>query len=116
MCLFILKINLLLLLNKSFNNYNFLTISQVTWLGADISFPYILFKYNILQKYPMPSLKKLVVTGAPFLKKIQETVAKMMPHTQILNCYGKNQIIKSAERLFGNQNVVIFKKNMERVL
>ncbi|XP_018350298.1 PREDICTED: uncharacterized protein LOC108753314 [Trachymyrmex septentrionalis] len=60
----------------------------VTWLGADISFPYILFKYNILQKYPMPSLKKLVVTGAPFLKKIQETVAKMMPHTQILNCYG----------------------------
>ncbi|KAG5348319.1 LUCI monooxygenase, partial [Acromyrmex charruanus] len=58
----------------------------VTWLGADISFPYILFKYNILQKYSMPFLKKLVIISGLFLKKIQEAIAKMMPHTQILNC------------------------------
>lgn len=76
---------------------------------ADILFPYNLFKYNILQKYPMPSLKKLVIIGGPFPKKIQKAVAKIMPHTQILNCYGNNQIIKP-ERLFDNQNAVIFKK------
>jgi len=44
----------------------------------------------------MSSLKKLVITGGPFTKKTQETLAKMMPNTQILNCYGKiNQIVKS---------------------
>lgn len=37
----------------------------------------------------MPSLKKLVVTGAPFTKQVQEALAKVMQHTQILNCYGK---------------------------
>ncbi|XP_011689023.1 PREDICTED: luciferin 4-monooxygenase-like [Wasmannia auropunctata] len=61
---------------------------RITWFGCDTSFPYSLLKYNISQKYPMPSLKKLVITGGPFTKKIQEDVAKILPHTQILNCYG----------------------------
>ncbi|XP_028047842.2 luciferin 4-monooxygenase isoform X2 [Monomorium pharaonis] len=61
---------------------------KVTWFGCDISFPSRLLKYNILQEYPMSSLKKLVITGGPFTKKTQEAIAKMMPHTQILNCYG----------------------------
>ncbi|XP_011872253.1 PREDICTED: luciferin 4-monooxygenase-like [Vollenhovia emeryi] len=60
----------------------------VTWFGCDTSFAHYLLKHNILQKYPMSSLKKLVVTGAPFTKEIQEATAKIMPHTQILNCYG----------------------------
>lgn len=57
----------------------------------------------------MPSLKKLVITGAPFTKKAQEALAKMMPHTQILNCYGKmNQTVKS-KKLFDNPDAVIKK-------
>lgn len=44
---------------------------------------------NIFQKYPMPSLRKMMITGAPFTKNLHETVAKMMPHTQILQSYGK---------------------------
>ncbi|XP_039315156.1 luciferin 4-monooxygenase isoform X2 [Solenopsis invicta] len=61
---------------------------KVTWHGCDIGFPNRLVKYNILQDYPMPSLKKLVITGGPLTKKTQETIAKIMPHTKILNCYG----------------------------
>jgi len=93
----LLKIYLLFLIETFSNNYNFSTIHfQITWYGCDISFPYCLVKYNILHKYPMSSLKKLVITGGPFTKKTQETLAKMMPNTQILNCYGKiNQIVKS---------------------
>ncbi|XP_077265597.1 luciferin 4-monooxygenase-like isoform X2 [Temnothorax americanus] len=60
----------------------------VTWLGCDISFPNRVLKYNILQKYPMLSLKKLVITGGLLTKQTQEAIAKMLPHTQILNCYG----------------------------
>ncbi|KAL6256354.1 hypothetical protein P5V15_012471 [Pogonomyrmex californicus] len=60
----------------------------ITWFGCDISFPHRLVKYNILQEHPVTCLKKLVITGGPFTKNMQEAVAKILPHTQILNCYG----------------------------
>ncbi|XP_020290910.1 4-coumarate--CoA ligase 1-like isoform X2 [Pseudomyrmex gracilis] len=61
---------------------------EVTWFGCDTCFPLRLLKYDILQKYPLTCLKKLVVSGAPFTKKMQEAVAKMMQRTQVLQCYG----------------------------
>jgi len=96
-------------------NYNFSTIHfQITWYGCDISFPYCLLKYNILQKYPMSSLKKLVITGGPFTKKTQETLAKMMPNTQILNCYGKiNQIVKVREIYYSVIKMLPLKKSIK---
>ncbi|XP_014483122.1 PREDICTED: uncharacterized protein LOC106748773 [Dinoponera quadriceps] len=61
---------------------------EVTWLGSDTSFPIFYIKMNMFQKYPLPSLRKMVVSGAPFTKEFHKVIAKIMPHTQILQCYG----------------------------
>ncbi|XP_012221981.2 luciferin 4-monooxygenase-like [Linepithema humile] len=60
----------------------------VTWFGSADGIPLRFLKYNTLQKYPVPSLKKLVISGAPFTKELHEALAKIIPHTQILQCYG----------------------------
>lgn len=68
---------------------------QVTWFGTDACIPIRFIKYNPLQKYPLPSLRKIVITGSPFSKEMQQALAKILPHTQVLQCYGKiDQIVK----------------------
>ncbi|EFN85797.1 Luciferin 4-monooxygenase [Harpegnathos saltator] len=61
---------------------------EATWLGTDPSFPKIYVKMNIFQEHLLPSLRKMVVSGASFTKELHETVAKILPHAQILQCYG----------------------------
>jgi len=42
-----------------------------------------------VQKYPLSSLKVILGSGALIKPKVQEEFRRILPHVQILQCYGK---------------------------
>jgi len=48
-----------------------------------------LLGYGYVQKYPLSSLKVILGGGTLIKPKVQEEFRRILPHVQILQCYGK---------------------------
>lgn len=53
-----------------------------------------ILKNGLLEKYRLPSLKRMVVGGTGMKLELQETLMKALPHTEILRIYGKYENLK----------------------
>ncbi|XP_018338190.1 PREDICTED: uncharacterized protein LOC108746126 [Trachymyrmex septentrionalis] len=51
-----------------------------------------LHQSGYIQKYPLPSLKTVVFGGAPIRSKVQKELRHLLPHVQILQCYGMTEL------------------------
>nr|XP_012222073.1 PREDICTED: luciferin 4-monooxygenase-like [Linepithema humile] len=60
----------------------------ITLLAVD---PFLLIRFiktDLLERYQLPTVKKIFISGSIFRKQHQEEVAKKLPHVLILNVYG----------------------------
>lgn len=62
---------------------------QVSWFRCDSCFPIRLVKFDVLSKYRLPTLKILLFGGAHFRKELQQTLIKLLPHTNVILSYGE---------------------------
>lgn len=65
---------------------------QVSWFRCDSCFSIRLVKFNVLEKYSLPSLKVLLFGGSHFRKELQESLNEQLPHTCVLQCYGMTDL------------------------
>ncbi|XP_011331385.1 luciferin 4-monooxygenase-like [Ooceraea biroi] len=61
---------------------------RVTWFATDPCMMIQLAKTDILEKYPLTSLKKILCSGAHLRKHYQEILAKKLPHVLLVCSYG----------------------------
>ncbi|XP_071648740.1 uncharacterized protein [Temnothorax longispinosus] len=61
---------------------------EVSWFRCDSCFPIRLVKFGILSKYRLPTLKILLFGGAHFRGELQQTLVKLLPHTNVILSYG----------------------------
>ncbi|XP_011879391.1 PREDICTED: uncharacterized protein LOC105568371 [Vollenhovia emeryi] len=61
---------------------------QVTWLCTDPGILTRLSKSDLLENYPLLTLKEVMNTGAHFKKKHHLALAKKLPHAFVTNTYG----------------------------
>lgn len=76
---------------------------QVSWFRCDSCFPIRLVKFGVLSKYRLPTLKILLFGGAHFKGELQQTLVKLLPHTDVILSYGK----LSGKDLSGSQGRAI---------
>ncbi|XP_018350299.1 PREDICTED: luciferin 4-monooxygenase-like [Trachymyrmex septentrionalis] len=55
---------------------------------CDSCFPIRLVKFGILSKYRLPTLKILLFGGAHFRGELQQSLVKLLPHTNVILSYG----------------------------
>ncbi|XP_018357536.1 PREDICTED: 4-coumarate--CoA ligase-like [Trachymyrmex cornetzi] len=55
---------------------------------CDSCFPIRLVKFGILSKYRLPTLKILLFGGARFRGELQQSLMKLLPHTNVILSYG----------------------------
>jgi len=65
------------------------TFFQVTWLATDPFIAIQMVKTDVLEKYKLSTLKRMVFSGSIFSKEHQEALFKKLPHVSINNGYGK---------------------------
>lgn len=62
---------------------------QVSWFRCDSCFPIRLVKFGVLSRYRLPTLKILLFGGAHFRRELQQTLVKLLPHTNVILSYGE---------------------------
>ncbi|XP_029676660.1 luciferin 4-monooxygenase-like [Formica exsecta] len=67
---------------------HFIEKYEVSWLRCDSCFPIRLVKFDILNRYRLPTLKILLFGGAHFQRELQQSLVKLLPHTNVILCYG----------------------------
>lgn len=67
---------------------HFIEKYEVSWFRCDSCFPIRLVKFGILSKYRLPTLKILLFGGAHFRGELQQTLVKLLPHTDVILSYG----------------------------
>ncbi|XP_011690711.1 PREDICTED: uncharacterized protein LOC105451753 [Wasmannia auropunctata] len=51
-----------------------------------------LLKSGCVQKYPLSSLKTILAGGTSIMSTVQEEMKRILPHVQILQCYGMTEL------------------------